>query len=667
MKIKFLLLLAVSACSFHGIIAQNSSTSESLNVKHFDDLNSSLSSEIAAKLATSSAQKNQYASYLAKNNGSISLKNKKSESESMEFASTTFENTTATNSSKFAAPTTKNTVYELLSKNNGKEYFPEIAFLDANTLVTIAFSKQNATLLFIDISGSQMKVTSKINVPVDNVYNSKTNSANRKELFFIDSLSHTVVIPVNKRKEAISKDGELCWKKSKTVTPGIWIIRAIKNDEKKWSFNNASIQVNYFYSSALSSKGKSALQVQTAHADNNKNIWLSFTQGIVGVLANVSKNEKTVYNNEIKLHNFNKDYSWYDAMRKDYSTLLYEDLKGSVDPDENDTTDLQKRYFQNPQAFSAPYLENAKYVIQSNILREKNNELDSNSYFENAESLTQFVHLELDDPTAKSKKKTVSYFGFEIKQFQTIQNSITTDNDGAAYITTNLGLHKLSFDAKSNSIKANWSLPYKNSFIKETGNKVASSQTTPTFIADKNEIVFCDNAFPTKNMMIIDAATGNVKYRFRLFEYAVGSACENAVSYSNNTILISNTFGNVINGYAAKGIMRFNCTETGLWKQDYEWNKLHVNTLCNTASVKISGADEQAYIYENGTDAAKWQFTAIKLNAASEYNKIVYSLSPDFKGVAKFNLNNNKSNFVFGSKHSMFIGTTNGLLRIMSE
>lgn len=128
MKIKFLLLLAVSACSFHGIIAQNSSTSESLNVKHFDDLNSSLSSEIAAKLATSSAQKNQYASYLAKNNGSISLKNKKSESESMEFASTTFENTTATNSSKFAAPTTKNTVYELLSKITVKSIFRKSHF-----------------------------------------------------------------------------------------------------------------------------------------------------------------------------------------------------------------------------------------------------------------------------------------------------------------------------------------------------------------------------------------------------------------------------------------------------------------------------------------------------------------------------------------------------------
>ena len=84
-------------------------------------------------------------------------------------------------------------------------------------------------------------------------------------------------------------------------------------------------------------------------------------------------------------------------------------------------------------------------------------------------------------------------------------------------------------------------------------------------------------------------------------------------------------------------------------------------------AIKISSADEQAYIYENGTDVTKWQFSAIKLNNATEYNKIPYSISPDFKSVVKVNLSNNKSNFTIGIKHSMFIGTTNGLLRIISE
>lgn len=666
MKINLIALLLLATCTTTSIIAENNNSSEILTVKHFDDLNSSLSSDIASKLATTNTSKNTYASFFAKNNGNISLKNKKNENESSLFSSTTFENKSATNTSSFEAPSTKNTIYELLSKNNEKEYFPEIAFLDANTIVTIAFNKKAATLLFIDVSNNQMKVTSKINVPVDNIY-SGINAANKKEFFYIDSTTHSVIIAVNKRKEFISKDGELSWKKNKTNTPGIWIIHPIKNDEKKWSFNNASIEINYFYSDKLSSKGKNALQIQTAHPDNNGNIWMSFTNGIIGVLANQSKNQKVVYSDEIKLYNFNKDYSWYDAMKKNYSTILYENLKGTVDPDEVDTTNLQKRYLQNPQAFSAQYLENAKYAIYSNILREKNNELDSTTYFENAESLNQYVHLDLDDPTSKKKRKSVNYFGFEIKQFQSIQNSITTGNDNDVYVTTNLGLHRLFYNTKTNSIQINWSLPYKNSFIKETGNKVASSQTTPTFIAEKDELIFCDNAFPTKNMMIIDASTGRIKNKFVLFEYATGSACENAISYNNNSIVVSNTFGNKVNSYPSKGIMKFNCSTTGTWQQDYEWNKLHVKTLCNTAAIKISSADEQAYIYENGTDAAKWQFSAIKLNNATEYNKIPYSLSPDFKGVLKVNLNNNNSNFTIGTKHSLFIGTSNGLMRIVSE
>ena len=637
-------------------------SSETLEVKHFDDLNSSLSSDVSNKLISTKSNSIKYISLFGKNNGSISIRNKKNENDSGKLATTTFENTLAINSTNYQAPTSKNTVYELLTKKNGKETFAEIAFLDANTVVTLSFNKKDATLLFIDISNNQMNVTAKINVPV-----CKINSSNTKEFFYVDADAHQIVLPVNKGKEYISKNGELSWKKNKTSVPGIWIIHAIKNDEKKWSFNNASIHVNYFYSTELATKGKNTFKIQTAHADHIGNIWMSFSQGIVGVLENSSKNEKAQYTNEIKLHNFNKDYSWYDAMKKDYSTLLYEDLKSTVNPDENDTTNLQKRYFQNPQAFSAAYLENAKYTNYSNILREKNNDLDSNSYFENAESLNQFVHLELDDPTSKKKTKNVTYFGFKIKQFQTVQNNITTDLDGAVYITTNLGLHKLIFDKKSNSIQTKWALPYKNSFIKETGNKVASSQTTPTYIAEKNEIVFCDNAFPVKNLMILDAATGTVKNKFKLFEYAVGSACENAVTYSNNTILVSNTFGNIENGYAAKGIMRFNCNETGTWQQDYEWNKLNVNTLCNTASIKISSADEKAFIYQNVDNSTNWQISAITLNKATEFNKINYSLLPIFDKSAKINLNNSKSNFTIGARKNLFIGTSNGLLRIVSE
>jgi hypothetical protein len=100
---------------------------------------------------------------------------------------------------------------------------------------------------------------------------------------------------------------------------------------------------------------------------------------------------------------------------------------------------------------------------------------------------------------------------------------------------------------------------------------------------------------------------------------------------------------------------------------DYVWNKLHVNTIGNTAAVKIAAVDDKAFVYQKTSDLSNWQFSALQLSNVTEYNKISYSLSPDFKGVVKVNLNNNKSNFTIGAKKSLFIGTSNGLLRIISE
>ena len=164
-------------------------TSETLEVKHFDDLNSSLSSDVSNKLISSKSNSIKYISLFGKNNGSISIRNKKNENDSGKLATTTFENTFAINSTNYQAPTSKNTVYELLTKKNGKETFAEIAFLDANTVVTLSFNKKDATLLFIDISNNQMNVTAKINVPV-----CKINSSNTKEFFYVDADAHQIVL-----------------------------------------------------------------------------------------------------------------------------------------------------------------------------------------------------------------------------------------------------------------------------------------------------------------------------------------------------------------------------------------------------------------------------------------------------------------------------------------
>jgi hypothetical protein len=269
----------------------------------------------------------------------------------------------------------------------------------------------------------------------------------------------------------------------------------------------------------------------------------------------------------------------------------------------------------------------------------------------------------------KKKGKLVNYFGYNVRQFQTVQNSIVSGLFGTVYVTTNLGVHKLYYQAKTNTITVDWSTPYKNSFIKNGMEKVASSSSTPAFIAERNELVVCDNDFPQVNMLVLDAKTGNIKQQFSLFEYAYGSKCT-AISYANNTIVVSNSFGNATSvkdkdAYPASGVMKFTAYPEGKWRQDYDWTKLQYSTISNTAFSKISNPDQRAYLYHKGT--GNWQVSSISLYKADIAYPILYSLQPDFTGVLKTDLNNYRSNFTIGPKKSLFVGTASGLLRIMSE
>lgn len=643
----------------------NTVSAEVLNVKHFDNLQESLSPSVVAKINNASYNNGDYQFAYAKNNGSISIKNKKN-TISGTLASNTFENNYSTNTVTVPGPTDKNAVFEFLYAKEKKESFSDIAFIDSSTIATMSYTKKNAYLLLIDISNNPMQVTSRLCVPLA-VYN-HSEFIKIKEKFYIEPETHKIIIPVQKSTESIDNDGNLTWKKSKTATSGIWIITPIKNEDKRWVINNSQVSVNYFENESLSQKGKNATKINTAHSDDNGNIWMSFTNGIAGVLPT----DGETYGNQALLYNFNIEASWYNDMIRNYKELLYTNLKSSNIEETDDTVKLKKMIYNQPDAYGHLYLENSRYTVYSNLEKEKNRMLDSNSYFENPEILWKYVHLNLDIPTSKKKRKLTDYFGFKLKNFQTIQNSITSGNDNAVYMVTNLGLHKLSYNTKTNSINVNWSTPYKNSFLRAGAEKTASSKTTPVFIEDKNEVVISDNNFPQVNLLILDAKTGRLKQQFSLFEHGYGSACENAVAYSSNSIVVGNTYGNGnevrnTDNIPANGIMKFYSSAAGNWKIDFDWNKLHYYTPANTAVPKISAADERVYIYHKTEEAKEWQVSGISLNKADKFNPILFSLQPDFKGVVKTDLNNLRSNFTFGPNKSLYIGTSGGLMRIQSE
>lgn len=668
-RIQILLILFISILFQNYSLAQENKTtgSEILSVQYYENLTASLPTGIAAKLNISGNTTNSYKSFYAKNNGSLSLKKKTNPTDYSTLAYTAFENGYATNSTLLNGPGDHPAAFELLSSlskkgHPDKVYFSEIAFIDSSTVVTIAYTKKKATLLIIDINSNPMNVNAAINIPVTTaLFNTQ------KELFSINPVSKKIIIPVQKMDATVSKESVLEWKKKNNSLPGIWIITPVKNDEKKWTADKSSISVRYFENKSL----KRNLVIQNAHEDNAGNIWMSFDRGIIGVLPSITYNKTTTYAEQVSLYNFNKEVSHTSEIQQHYKELLYKNLKNTIDTETQDTANFKKQILQHPEAFANQYLEAGRYNLFSKILRGKEALLDSNAVYENSESLWQYVHLQLDPPTGKRKNRLTDYFGFKIKSLQSLQNGITSGEGNSILVATNSSLNKLEFNSKTNSIQLKWSTDYENSYFKTEGQKTSSSLTTPVYIPDKNEVVFCDNAFPQINLLILDAKTGNLTFKAPLFEYNYGSACENAVAYADNTIIVGNTFGNSNSiksdalAYPANGIMRFNCSTTGKWTTDYVWNKNQANTPTNSAAPKISVTDNKVYVYHN--NEGQWEISAIRLDKTDSGYPLQFSLIPDFQNIGKTNIANYKNNFTFGPKKTIFVGTKTGLLRIATE
>jgi hypothetical protein len=665
-------LLTLTAISKQRTTPQQS---ETLTVKQSSGLYTGLSSSVTAKVISYRFSTASFKSFYAKNNETGSLKKNKETLPENGLAVSAFENAQSTNASPVSGPTTKQVTYELITMLNKKgspekaQYCSDIAFLDNNTAVTILYTKQQASLLTLDISGSSMVVTSKVNIPVINPYCTPADFGTVKTHFYIDRKSNQIIVPVNKSKETAGKDGALSWKHTKQTTPGIWIISPVKNDEKRWVIDPAGI-VAYYFSGAQQEKDK--LTVQTVQSDAAGNIWMNFNKGILGCLPVLSrKNNLTVYDETLLLHNFNKDAAWFMHSKQQYSDLIYNKLKGMTDEETEDTARLYKNYYNHPEAYGYQYLENAKYTLYSNLLRAEEMQLDSAEVYDNPDALWKYVQLHLDAPSDKKKKKLSDYFGYKIRQFQTLHNSITADTANGVYVTTNLGLHKLHYNEKTNSISTDWSYAYYNSFITTAASKIATTATTPVFIADKNEVAFCDNAFPHVNLLILDAQRGSIKYRFRLFESAYGGVLHNALTYSDHMLIAGNSFGNntalkkASDTKPAGGINRFTTTLSGTWIRDYVWNDVQENNISNTAAVKIA-SNEKVYLYHQN-EAGNWQVSAVRTDKADRFNPLEYSLSPDFKGIIKNPLNNYFGNYTFGPHKSVYTGTGAGLLRVISE
>ncbi len=646
---------------------------EILNVRHISGVAASLDAKQATKWKYA-ANSSSFKSYTATNSEQISFKRTKDSTLLIDLSVVAFEQLTSTNTSTIKGPSGKNARYELLSAVNRKSHpaqqaFSSIALIDQQTAATILFTPNETRLLLIDIGNPSMQVTASIAVPVANPFKGNSAPFDSKDWFYINRTDNSIVIPINEGKATVCKNGQLHWRNAKKTKPGLWIVHPVKNEDKLWTISPGNIDVYYFSNTELTYHPK----ILTAHPDDEGNIWMNFDKGIIGCLPKAtSKTSDATYEDKVALYNFNLDAGRYINTQAQYKQLIYQKLKGMVDEENADTTRLYRNYYEHPEAYSHQYLENARYTLYSNLLKEKESTLDSGQVYENPDDLWKYVSLEMDAPTTKSKHKLLRYFDYKVRLFQTLHNSITSADHNSVLAVTNCSLYKVHYNRATSSITTDWATPYENSFLKTAGWSAATSQTTPAYIAERNEVVFCDNAFPQVNLLILDAAKGTLKYQFRLFEQAYGSAVNNAVSCNNNTMLAGNTFGNPIKPYdasgtyPAKGIQKFSCTASGIWQKDYDWSQLQQGTTAGAAAIKRSDANDKAYLY-HPAENAEWQVSAIRNDKADRSAPIQFSLQPDFKNIGKIFLQHTTGNFTFGPHQSLMIGTAAGLLRVVTE
>ncbi len=670
---RFTLLLVSTIISWSFNTHATDTRKEILRVQHITGIPASLAPKLAAKWKYT-PNGSLFKNFTAANNEQASLKRVKDTTLLSALSLASFEQLTSTNTSAVKGPSPKNVQYELLSAVNrksrpGKQAFSSIAFIDPQTVVTILFTPKETRLLLIDISNASMQVTASIAVPVANPFKGSSTLFDSKDWFYINRADNSIVLPVNTGKATVCRNGQLHWKNCSKTTPGLWVIHPQKNADKQWTIQPTAVDVYHFQNPEL----HYAPKMLTAHPDDAGNIWMNFDKGITGCLPKTtSKTSDAAYEEYVALYNFNLDAGRYAEMQAKYKQLIYQKLKGMTDEETTDTARLYKSYYEHPEAYGHQYLENARYTLYSNLLREKEAALDSNKTYENPDALWKYVRLELDTPTAKNKRKLIRYFDFKVHPFQTLHNSITSADHNSVLVVTNAGLYKVHYNAATASITTDWSAAYDNSFLKPSGSVAATSATTPAYNSERHEVVFCDNSFPQVNLLVLDAGKGTLKYRFRLFEQAYGSAVNNAVTCNNNTIVAGNTFGHpakpfdASDVYPAKGIQKFTCTATGIWQKDHDWSQLQEGTTAGAAAIKLSETNYKLYLY-HPAESNQWRVSAIRNDKADRSNPIQFSLMPDFKNAGNISMQNIIGNYTFGPHQSLLIGTASGLLRVVSE
>ena len=555
---------------------------------------------------------------------------------SSRYAATMHENSFATDVSREAGPIPSDArveyfhVLEKGTKLSGMA--PFYTFLDDETVITISFGRDSATLVVVDISGEQARVLDYVALPGRGskalelakksarmaMFRDTSGGAysylDAKGDVYVPGADNTVIrIPIRNRR--IDRDHMVMLDLGREVEAGSWVSDAMKHPEN---------------------------HLTAIMPDADGRIWFTSKFGVVGMimLEEGSGICPPVYTTAI--------------IRFGLAEKIRHFYPDSLPPGAED------------------WLAEVERLDAEGTLVEHLGEL------------------------RREGKRIFGEIHIENEPFEQIQNSFSVGPDGVYIVTNvglyklffNEKTRNIELDPAWKATYAKGDLFYANDRQVKPGHLNNGSGTTPTVI-DERFVAVVDNAPGQVNLNVFRQTDGTLVTKLPIFE-AGGGAVENSVVAYKDSLIVGNTYGYVdpfVENPTTGGIERLDYdSERDTYAKVEGWPAIgHFDG--KTATPKLSTAHGLFYVYHRDVDEDDashndWQLTALDFRTGWPVFSIKgYFEDDDFddnvSGIVRKKtlgkedygrkvFNNIWGTFSFGPKNSIFIGTYRGYVRFSS-
>ncbi len=554
---------------------------------------------------------------------------------SARYAGTMHEDSFATDVSHFPGPIPSNTkVGYFQVREKGKRLTgmaPLFTFLDDETLVTISFGRDAATLLVIDISSPPPQIIDSIAIPGRGT----------------------------KMRQVMGKKGRLKVFKDTSggaysyldATGDVWVPGA--NDKLlRIPIRNRRVvreEMQYLDLGVAVKKGTVVEQILRKEPKENKltaimpdadgRIWFTSRFGVVGVVDTVAEKAEDpcpkIYAAAIQLFAVeDKARQMFDPLPEGGEEFLIEARQAHDDQDIDKFPEVRKR-------FRTLFMEKTNFAEQI-----------QNSF-------------------------SVGPDGVYI-----------VSNVALYKLRFNAETKKIELDPEWDPTYSQGDLVYDNDRKVKPGHLNDGSGTTPTLVGDRF-VVIVDNGPEQVNLNVFSQKDGTLVSKLPLFEPGKG-AVENSVVTYKDTLIVGNTYGYVDpfkRNKTAGGLVRFDYDhEKGTYVEREGWPAAgHIDA--KTATPKLSTPRGLLYVYQRDDTPVKghydWMLTAIDFRTGwrvfrikgyfkkGEFNdsvlRIVQRAALGKSNYDRKVFNNIWGTFTFGPDNTVYLGAYRGFLRFWSD